>query len=264
MVRGVYDTSPDRAWRPADQRCRIACIALLAMGPDAIAVGQCALALHGIAGLPTSIPPEVALPGGRSTTGPRGVVVRRVAQVPVRFRFVRWSVSDVPTALVHALPSLPRRHAVAVVDSALNKGLIDRAALAEIRRRLRGRRGARVLKGLWPLVDGRAASPLETWARLDCAEHGMPPDDLQVVVRDHRGRFLARADLGWRRSSGGWVLVEMDGHEFHSDAAALYADRRRQNRLLMHTDSTLLRFTAADLDRPGAIAATVNSALHER
>ncbi|PJI93701.1 type IV toxin-antitoxin system AbiEi family antitoxin domain-containing protein [Luteimicrobium subarcticum] len=61
-ARGVYDTTP-AAPRPLSAlRRRAAWLALLAYGPEAIAVGSCALALHGIEGLPMTIRPEAALP----------------------------------------------------------------------------------------------------------------------------------------------------------------------------------------------------------
>lgn len=234
---------------------------LLAMGPDAIAVGCCALALHGVAGLPTQLPPEVTLAKARAAGGPSGVLVRRYQHVPVRVRHAGWSVSEVPTALVHALPGLKRDSAIAVLDSALNQGHLSAGELTEVRRQLRGRRGAARVAPWWPLVDGRAKSPLETWARLDCIDHGLPPDELQVEFRDARGAVIGRGDMGWRRRNGGWVIVEMDGQQVHSEPDALYRDRQRQNRLLTNAGAILLRFTSHDLHRPGSIAHEVRHAL---
>lgn len=262
VVHGVYDTEPDQRTDFDDERRKAAWTGLLAMGRDAIAVGSCALALHGVAGLPVNLTPEVAMADGRSVKGPTGVLVRRYRNVPVRIRHAGWDVSDVPTALVHALPTLQRKHAVAVLDSALYKGLITTDDLAEVRQRLRGRRGVSRLAPWWELVDGRAESPLETWARLDCHDHGFPPDDLQIVLRDDRGEIIGRGDMGWRRNDGGWVIVEMDGSQVHSTPDALYRDRDRQNRLLTEAGAIVLRFTNADLRRPGAIVREVRRALH--
>src|SRR5699024_8275847 len=120
--------------------------------------------------------------------------------------------------------------------------------------RLRGRRGVSRVARWWPLVDGRAESPLETWARLDCYDHGLPPHDLQVVLRDRRGAIIGRGDMGWRRCDGTWVIAELDGIQVHGAPDPLYADRHRQNRLLTETGAIVLRFTSADLRQPGAIA----------
>src|SRR5699024_1935735 len=137
--------------------------------------------------------------------GPSGVITRRYRDVPVGVRHAGRLVSEVPTALVHALPYLDRNHGVAVLDSALNRGFIQTSDLALIQQRLRGRRGAARVRSWWSLVDGRSESPLETWARLDCHDHDLPPDKLQVVLRDAAGTFVGRGDMGWRRRDGGWV-----------------------------------------------------------
>lgn len=261
VVRGVYDTEPEG---PVDfdvARRKAAWTGLLAIGKDAIAVGACALALHGVAGLPKQVTPEVAVAGGRWLRGPAGVVVRRYRDVPVPVRHAGWAVSDLPTALVHALPLLPRNNGIATIDSALNQRLIQASDLTEIRRRLHGRRGAARVKSWWPLVDGRAESPLETWARLDCHDHGLPPDELQVVLRDTAGAFIGRGDMGWRRPDGGWIIVEMDGQQVHGEPDALYRDRERQNRLLADGGVIVLRFTSRDLSRPGSIAQEVRRVL---
>src|SRR5690625_552601 len=143
VVRGVYDTTPkaDRDWD--SRRRRAAWTGLLAMGRGAIAVGRCALALHGVAGLPRSLVPEGRMADGRHVRGPDGVRVRRYLDVPVPTLFAGWSVSDTATALVHALPTLDRNHAVAVLDSVLNSGELTEQGVADVRSRLRGRRGSR-------------------------------------------------------------------------------------------------------------------------
>lgn len=261
VVRGVYDTEPDG---PVDfdvARRKAAWTGLLAIGQQAIAVGSCALALHGVAGLPQQLIPEVALTGGRWRQGPAGVVVRRYRDVPVRVRHAGWAVSDIPTALVHALPDLPRDNGVAVLDSVLNRGLLDARDLADVRQRLQGRRGSVRLSPWWSLADGRAESPLETWARLDCYDNDLPPDQLQVVLRDAAGVFIGRGDMGWQRGDGGWVIVEMDGRQVHSEPEALFRDRKRQNRLLTAADAVVLRFTSRDLRPSGTIAREVRQAL---
>src|SRR5699024_3671862 len=64
VVRGVYDTTPgqvDREIDPTGWRLRSAWLALLAYGPDTIAVGACALALHGVWGLPIDLRPAAEI-----------------------------------------------------------------------------------------------------------------------------------------------------------------------------------------------------------
>jgi hypothetical protein len=123
------------------------------------------------------------------------------------------------------------------------------------------RRGAASVRDVWDLVDPRAESPLETFARLDCIAAGLPPDDLQVVVRAADGTFRGRADLGGRRRDGGGVLGEIDGRGGHEAPEALLRDRRRQNALLATGRVRLLRFTAADLGASRALVRTVAASL---
>lgn len=154
--------------------------------------------------------------------------------------------ADRPTALIQALPEWPRDTVVAVPDSMLNRSLITPDELLEVRRAVRGRRGAASLHSWWPLVDGRAQSPLETGARLQCFDAGLPAPSLQVAIGlDNAG--IARGDLGWRRSDGTCVLVEIDGREFHDNPEAVFHDRRRQNSIALAGRHTLLRFTGRDL-----------------
>lgn len=259
---GVYDcliSFPDD--HPADiERRRSAWTALLACEPEGVAVGACALVLHGVWGLPRRIQPEAALPKGRFGRGPSGVRTRRFAKPMSTIPFNGRQIVDPVTALVQALPELDRDVGIAVLDSALNRRLITDADIATIRNGARGRRGAARLHQWWSLVDGRAESPIETRARLKCHDAGLPPPDLQVEIRDSGGRFVARGDLGWQRDDGSWVLVEMDGQEVHDTPEAVFADRTRQNDLAIAGRHTVLRFTGRDLDG-GLIPSTVRAAL---
>lgn len=264
VVRGVYDTDPNVAPAPDTLRRRAAWTGLLAIGPHAISVGACALALQDTRGLPRTLVPEVAMADGRHIRGPAGVRVRRYRKVGGTVKIGPWTVSDIPTALVHALPTLPRANAIAVMDSLLNRRMLTEQDLEIVRGRLRGQRGCRRLERYWPLVNGLAESPLETWVRLDCIDAGMPPDRLQWEIRDPTGRFVARVDMVWFRPDGSAVVAEIDGHQFHSTPEALYADRLRQNRLMTLPGVTVLRFTAQDLRAPGTIAGSVRAALARR
>ncbi|WP_156224460.1 hypothetical protein [Pseudactinotalea suaedae] len=170
-------------------------------------------------------------------------------------------VPTVRSALVQALPEVGRDLAVVLVDNALNRMMISEHELELIRQGVRGRRGAAHLHRVWPLIDGRSESPIETRARLECVDSGIPADDLQVEQFDENGRFLGRGDLGWRRRNGSWVLVEMDGIEVHSQARAVSSDRRRQNGIASRSrETTLLRYLAEDLGT-GVIVRDVREAL---
>ncbi|WP_318241259.1 hypothetical protein [Cellulomonas avistercoris] len=251
VVRGVHDAAallPELDRGPDHVRRRAAWLALLALGPDrAVATGLCALALHGVHGLPRRIRPEAALPDGSHRRPGGGILVRGVDPQPV-VRVGGARACTVAQALADAVGGLPRDSAVAVLDSAVHLGLLPCADLALVRSLLAGRRGCRRAAGWWDLVDGRAESPLETRARLQCVDAGVPPHDVQVPVRDRSGRVVARGDLGWWLATRRLLVVEIDGAGPHGTPQALYRDRTRQNAVLA-TGALLLRFTAADVDR---------------
>ncbi|WP_231384157.1 type IV toxin-antitoxin system AbiEi family antitoxin domain-containing protein [Cellulomonas sp. URHD0024] len=260
-TRGVLDVAPGDGIRdPERRRRRAAWLGLLAYGPEAVAVGQCALVLHGVAGVPAHVAPEVALPRGRSIRPRDGIRVRYFEGTQV-MRYGPRQIAALVPALVQALPDLPRRHAVAVLDDVLHRGLLTDQGLAVIEGLLVGRRGAVEVRNRIRLVDRRAESPLETFARLDCVDGGVPPDELQVEIRDRHGAFVARGDLGWRLPGGRWLIVEVDGREVHEAPVALLRDRRRQNAMLATAHVELLRVTADDIGRRGTVAALVRTAL---
>jgi hypothetical protein len=233
----------------------------LLVWPGTAAVGAAALALHGVAGLPRNIEPEISFPRGAHHRPRDGVIVRQYAN----FRsqpYGSWRIAKIEHALAQALPYLSRDDAVAVVSSALNKKLISHDGLATVARLLRGRLHAeRALQELHLAVCDDE-SPAETRARLSCIDHGVPPDRSQVVFH-HDGQFLARCDFAWALSDGRWLVVEIDGVGPHSTPQALVQDAPRQNRLLATGKIVLLRFKPTDNDQPGGIGAVVAAHLEE-
>ncbi|GAA1719315.1 DUF559 domain-containing protein [Isoptericola hypogeus] len=224
-------------------RLRAAALGVLAH-PGAVATGLCALVLHGVQGAPARVRPEVAFPDGSSREAWTPVRIRRI---PLR----RWVLVDglrcatVVDALAQSIPELDRRHAVAVMDSALHRKLLTTAELDRAHDYARWHAGVARTHGWWAEADARAESPAETWARLSCVDAGVPPDMLQLKAFDRRGRFVARVDLAWFLPDGRVLLVEIDGIDPHSTPEALFEDRRRQNRIV--TDRTVVRrYTGAD------------------
>ncbi|MEJ5946242.1 hypothetical protein WDZ17_13165 [Pseudokineococcus basanitobsidens] len=155
---------------------------------------------------------------------------------------------------------LDRPDALAVLDALLRSGTSEELALA--RALCAGRPGARGVMDLFDLVDARAETPLESRARLRCHEGGVPPDDLQVDVRDEHGVLLARADMVFRRRSSrpGLLLLEADGEEPHSSPDAVYRDRWRTNALVA-LGHDVVRCTWRDTLSRGAVPAMVCAAL---
>ncbi|MFI7433495.1 type IV toxin-antitoxin system AbiEi family antitoxin domain-containing protein [Micromonospora haikouensis] len=245
---------------PVPTRARVRA-AVASLGPGAFAVLDTALELHGIAGLRRSSTVHVSVPVDRPrpqrdsdpaltvhqlTTAPGDIV--RVAGIPVTS--VLRTVTDV-------ILRQDRYPAVSVLDSALNRGVLTPGDLFTAGVLIRGRRGAVAARGYLREADGRAQSPLETRSRLRCVDGGVPPDTLQLQVRDEDGHLLGVGDLGWRAAR---LIAEADGAGPHSSPEALLADRRRQNRLV-NAGWRVLRFTWSDTLNPDYIPWTVRQAL---
>ncbi len=262
VLRGVFDTRPPCERSPEEKKARAFWTGILAAGPDAVAVGLGALWWHGCWGVPVGLLPEAGLPRHRGNNGPGGIRVRRFAKPWVEEVVRGQRAVDVETALIQALPEVHPITALCLLDSALNRGLLDPKRLDFVRNGIRGRRGAAAVPGWWHLRDGRAESPLETRARIECYEASLPPDELQLNLYDEEGRLLGRGDLGWR-AEGGWVVAELDGIDVHSTPEALFHDRKRQNALHLGAQVIVLRFTSADVRATGTIARQVRAALRK-
>lgn len=125
----------------------------------------------------------------------------------------------------------------------------------------RGRRGVGVLRpllerrlgtsGLRPSEFGRRVARL-----LEAA--GLMPPELEHVVCDAAGAFVAQVDLAYVPAR---LAIECDGDHWHSGRQRRQADLDRQNRLVL-AGWTILRFTWEDLvQRPHVIVERVTAAL---
>jgi len=116
-------------------------------------------------------------------------------------------VTSVARTLIDVARTQPLLAAVAAIDAALQRGMVDPAALVkafEAEHRWPGSSHARrALKA----ADGRAESPTETWSRLAVADLDKG-HELQFEVFDDAGRFVGRADGGFPKLG---VIWEYDG-----------------------------------------------------
>ncbi|GGL23097.1 type IV toxin-antitoxin system AbiEi family antitoxin domain-containing protein [Phycicoccus endophyticus] len=253
--RGVYLVSallePD-----AERRHLQLCAAALLVYPDAVLAGTSAVLAHG---LPVW-----------------GVDLRRplVRRPPDRWRgvacfTVRHGVGEVAPSAVGPAQPVARalvEHAVdhgiapgvVSADAALHRGLVEADALAtEVAAVATWRHGSRALATMH-LADGRRESVGESRCGLALALAGIAVTP-QVEIRDGRGRLVARVD--WL-VEGSNVIVEFDGRVKYGsgDPAVLWAEKRREDRL-RRLGYVVVRITWADLERPGAVAAAVRSAV---
>lgn len=153
---------------------------------------------------------------------------------------------DPVDALAQAVLCQSPREAVASIDSALFTGFIAPGDLEELFAGLPRRYGA-----LRRLIDGRAESGPETLMRLmlrslGCAVH------LQVGIVG-----VGTVDL----VADGWLVIECDSKEFHSDWHQQARDRARDAELVAQ-GFVPLRFTAAQImHRPDEVLGVLRAAL---
>lgn len=209
-------------------------------------VGGTAARLHGIEGVPWSGRVEAA-------------AARQVRAEPDRLRASRRQVAcqhvvdldglpvtSVVLTLADLVPRLSRPDALAVLDSALRRDLVDADGLVAAAALVTRRRGAAAaerrgdgrstapLADLWAWADERAESPLESRARCRCLDDYLVPRALQEEVRDEHGHLLARADMTFERLDPALppLVLEADGRGPHESPDALYRDRWRANTLV--------------------------------
>lgn len=123
----------------------------------------------------------------------------------------RWRMS-VADSLLHYLSVGAEPDVIASMDSALHQGLVSAGALNEIFAAARRR-----LRRLRRRINAASESGLETLMRLACEAEGWNVD-VQVHI-DGVGRVDLLID--------GWLVIELDGDEWHGDTASRDEDSRR-------------------------------------
>jgi very-short-patch-repair endonuclease len=129
--------------------------------------------------------------------------------------------------LEHAFRSLPPRHALAVLDSALHHRFVHDADLPALAARLPAR-----LRAVVMAADGRADSGIETIARHLLRSIGLRVDVHPVLDG------IGEVDL----LVEGRLIVEHGGKEWHGSDEAFERDRRR-DLVAARTRYRTLRFT---------------------
>lgn len=159
------------------------------------------------------------------------------------------SVVSLVDAAVHAVRCQPPRAAVATLDSLLNKRLLTPGQVREVFAALPARYAP-----LEPLVDACAESGTETLVRLMARSLGCEVR-IQVVFEG-----IGRVDL----LLDGWLVVECDSREFHSDWQQQVRDRERDLALAARGYCTLRITAAMILYQPDAVLAALRALLSSR
>ncbi|WP_434810466.1 hypothetical protein [Microbacterium sp. bgisy189] len=149
-------------------------------------------------------------------------------------------------ALAQAIRCQSPRAAIATLDSAWHRGLVDEADLAEVFA-LVPRRHRR----LRPLLDRRAESGIETLVRLMLRALGYRAE-LQVRIRG-----VGRVDL----LVDGWLIIECDSEEFHGSWEDHRRDRRRDAAAIALGYTPLRLLTEDVLYHPDLIIGWLRAAL---
>jgi len=130
---------------------------------------------------------------------------------------------------------------LAVTDQLLRSG-IPRVLLEQMLAEHKGDRGTVRARRALRYGDPRSESRMESVLRWVLIEGGLPAPDLQHVIVDAHGHFIARVDLAYPRQM---IAIEYDG-AVHRDPGVFAADLRRQNQLVA-AGWTVLRFSGSDV-----------------
>ena len=131
---------------------------------------------------------------------------------------VRWRVT-VEAALIQHLPRIADpRHAIASIDSAMNRRLLTAEGRDRVMRRM-----PRRIRRLRRRLDGSAQSGLETLLRLAILDEGWSVES-QVEIPG-----VGRVDL----LIDGWLVIEADGSRWHDGHEAVALDRKRNTALVL-------------------------------
>ncbi len=242
-----------------DHRLRAAA-AMLVLPDEAAIGGISAAAWYGAPFAAVTAPVCVVVPPDFPWSGPRGIRVHRTPLAPEDILTMDDDVGVVrlTTAVrtawdVATLETVP--DAVAALDGMLRAGSIQPGDLDRLLASSAGRwRAARVRK-VFPLADGRAQSPPESWVRVACVRSGLPTPVPQYVVEQH-GVRLGEVDLAWPEHK---VIVEYEG-EYHFDGLQIVRDDRRYARLEA-AGWTVIRLSSADVRRMDEVVMRIGRAL---
>jgi very-short-patch-repair endonuclease len=109
------------------------------------------------------------------------------------------------------------------------------------------------------MLTPKAASRPESLIRYAILDSDLPAPEVQLPIRDRRGRAVAHADLGYEE----WrIAIEYEGRQ-HADPKQFGRDLARYT-LMGSNGWLLLRFGAADAFRPWRVVARVGDALRSR
>lgn len=171
-------------------------------------------------------------------------------------------VTGIARTVLDVSADIGHRRLESTVDSVLRQRLVTWPDLYDVlvRHSVQGRNGCGPLRALLDRRYGEAAIPDSRWNRMVgqlLADSALPAPQYEFVVRDVRGRFIARVDLAYPEQR---LAIELDSVRYHLNRESFEKDARRRNRLL-NSGWRVLTFTWADYaDAPSALVRSVAQA----
>lgn len=221
-----------------------------------IIAGLSAAALHGAQHVDPGTPVEIIHNNRNSLTGLRvrgdridDDEVVEVGGIP--------TTSPARTALDLAC-WYPTGEAVATIDALARATDLNMADVEALEARYSGRRSIRWARTSLSLVDAGAASPAQTWLRLQLVKAGLPTPQTRVLVHDEFGDLIADLDMGWPDVK---VAVEYQDEQHRRDRWQ-YTRDIRQLEMLERLGWIVVRVVAGD--QPVDIVRRVRAALVSR
>lgn len=205
--RGVY--GPVEELDPDQTHLRLLEATFRLLGPDAVVSHQSAGVLHGLP-VPWSELKQVTVSRPNRRGGYSGEHVRVYGNrlLPEEITHLQGyaATTRVRTA-VDLARTLHDPWGLAVFDAALRQGLTreELEAATSLHPGLKGLPKARMLLGM---AEAGAESPAESYSRWLMVRAGLPTPELQFVVRDADGNWVARTDFGWEHLK---LVGEVDG-----------------------------------------------------
>lgn len=237
LFQGVYAPAG-----PVDLQTRVDA-ARLVLPRDAVATGRTALRLFGL-GLGSDLPLHFVT---REPIRVRRAGVRLVVAEKLPEHRERVALPEDASAFVLDDESL--LEAVIVVDRALHRKLITRAAL--LVRPLTPR-----ARAAYAHLDDGAHSPRETRLRLALTQAGLPRPTTQARILEDR-RLVAQVDLLYAEYR---VVIEYEGEQHLTDRGQWNKDIDRYA-ALARLGYTVIRVTAERVRTPDAVVTEVYAAL---
>lgn len=253
LWRGVYAVAPLPALDPLARQLG----AVLVLAPDAWLSHDSAAGLWGLRQLRGQrIHVTVTGDRGRALAG---IDVHRVSELDPCDTRRRHGIPVTAPArtLIDLAADLSDRELERIFDEALARRTLRVSEMKAALERHTGRRGIARARRLVDADRPTAMTRSEAEERFLSLvrRSGLPHPETNVLFEGFEVDFLCRAER---------VVVEIDGHTFHSSRRALERDHQRDARL-QASGVMVLRFTWRELlERPEAVLVTVAAALARR